>query len=174
MHMVIRAIVYAPDEESAMDKAKEIFDRLCGENGQPFDYYSLFEGAGSPMSGRGRWGSIVPIARADSKEGKYLIKDGMAATKREFMRALAEIKKGIEKYSDEELFSKRCDMWRYYAHNAGQYDGTSIWLYNDDGSGIRTPQDLENVLNKYESIYKNEPNPHADEHVWIIPADVHH
>ena len=175
MHMVISAIVYAPDEESAFDKAREVFERLCGENGQPFDYFSTFESAGSPMSGRGRWGSVVPIARADSKEGKRLIEEGMDATKIDFMRNLSEVRKALEGRSDEELFRKNDDMWRYYAHGLGEYTGSNIWLYDNDGSGIRTPNNLESVLSKYRSIYEDEgkENPHRDELVWVVPADVH-
>ena len=50
MHQIIKAILYANSEEEALDKAKSIFENLCGD-GQAFDYYTLFN-EDIPVSGK--------------------------------------------------------------------------------------------------------------------------
>jgi len=41
MHMVVKVLVYADDEEDALSEASCALDGLCGE-GNVFDYYSTF------------------------------------------------------------------------------------------------------------------------------------
>ena len=71
MHYVIRALVYADTPEEALQKAKyDVFEKLVDpEYNSGFDYYQTFDNEGSCVSGRGRWGDLPAVMRADSKEG---------------------------------------------------------------------------------------------------------
>jgi hypothetical protein len=205
MHQVIRAIIYAPDRESAVERAKKVFDDLC--EAHTFDYYQMFgtEDDTSPVCGTQRWGKRPTIALVDSPEGKQLIADGMAFTKQEFMNHIYQVRKWIETHTDEELYEgidddcTICDilkaqdkgklyptphifmghsMFKPVANWMGAYDGSNVFLYDNEGSGIRTPDDLESVLTKYRCIYEEgnppKPNPYKDDLIWVCPADVHH
>jgi len=179
MHQVIRAIVYAEDEEEAMDQAKEIFDNLV-ERGI-FDYYVTFDEEGHGVSGKDRWGELPVCAEANSEGGKKLIDDGMKYTKDDFMENIKKIHVCMSKYSDEELFtggdegSREIMLFRCYCYHVGQCGGGSVWLYDNDSEGIQTEKELDNVLGKYACIYEDAggKNPYANDTVWIIPADVH-
>lgn len=177
MHMVIRAIVYAPTREEGLSKAKSIFENMCGE-GRVFDYFTSFDDDSSPVSGPKRWGKLPVIAEADSKEGKKLINQAMKYTFENFFEAMKLIKKNIRKFSDKELFEENVkdDMFRYRCYCVGEYRGPNIWLYDNDGEGIRNYGHLRNVLNKWKSVYKNEkkPNPYENDKIWVVPADVHY
>ncbi len=197
MHQVIRIICYADTSEEARGKAENILNRLCGEDGQPFDYGTFFDEESS-ASGKSRWGNLTPVCLADSKEGKKLIDDGMKATKNSFMETIKSIREMINFYSDEELFDgelkdtkkkiifsledkkdenlNKLSMFKYFCSCLGQYEGTEIFLYDDDGEGIDNSKHLKNVLNKWKTIYEDEgkENPNKDKKAWVIPCDVHY
>lgn len=197
MHQVIRIIVYAEDKINAREKAETILEHnLVGENGEPFSYGTFFDDDSSTMSGKARWGNLPSVVLADSKEGKKLINDGMKFTKNEFLENLKKVREFIEKYSDEELFEgenldsrkliikelsdkKEKDdisMAKYYFLCIGQYTGSHIYLYDNDGSGIRDNKHLKNVLEKWNSLYDKEgkESPYKNLKIFVIPIDVHY
>jgi len=194
MHRIIRALVYSENKEEALDKAKVIFERLCGE-GKAFDYYRMFNEERSSVSGKGRWGNRTPVVLASSKEGKKLIDEVMKYTKDSFMENIKKVREGLINYTDEELFEEviltdktkviqrlngktelNLDMIRDYCYCVGQYNGNNIFLYDNDGEGIRNNERLNNVLSKWETLYedKGEPNPYKDLKIFVVPADVHY
>jgi len=185
MHQIIRVLVFANDKEEALSNAGEVLDNLC-ENNRVFDYYSLFTDEDSTeVSGKGRWGDLPEAVLASSKEGKKLIEDGINYTKKEFIDNLKKIKRMIKKFSMEDLFNERSNkstkndkfdlsMFKHWLYLAGMYQGTAIWLYDQNGDGIKDAGYLKNVLDKWECNYdKNEKNPDIDKDVWVVPADVH-
>ena len=198
MHMVICCLVYAPNKEEALTKAKGVLDRLCGEHDEPFDCYTTFDNEGSPVSGKGRWGNLPAVVRADSPEGKKFIDEGMKATRDEFMENMRRIRRGLDNMTDDDLFSEELvshdarakkvfdpkpdafdynpRMIKHLMHSAGQYVGPEIFLYDNDGSGIRSPKHLKDVLNKWPTLYdgSGKENPYKFFHTWVIPADVHY
>ena len=139
------------------------------------------------MSGKSRWGNYPVVALADSKEGKKLIDDGMRFTKEGFIEKIKMIKKLINFYNDDELFEEEIidikkkmlkeledkkdkiglgiSWFKYYCSCVGEYSGTNIYLYDDDGSGIRNNKHLKDVLNKW--------GKENDKKVFVIPVDVH-
>ena len=178
-HQIISAIVEAQDEKEALENGKEIFENLCGE-GKPFDYYTTFEGEGTVVSGKDRWGGVPAVIKVDSDEGKKWIDKFMDITKNEFSDNLQRIRKVLEHYSDDDIFegevqsdtskvvdklckTKDIDLHsvRYSMYCCGMYNGYCIWLYNNDGEGIRNQRDLKWAL---------ENNGKSN---WIIPVDVH-
>ena len=64
-------------------------------------------------------------------------------------------------------------MPRYQFQCIGQSGGSGIWLYDNDGSGIRTRHHLDNALTKWPDLdYTSEEYKGLD--VWVVPADVHY
>jgi hypothetical protein len=168
--MVIRAIVYAENKEDALDKAEHIFQRLAGEDGQPFDYYTMFRDGDDKygVSGKSRWGDLPAVEDANSDAGKKLIEEGMEYTEKEFEYALEQIKGFIDDGKTDD------SMFRYYCSVAGQYQGSSIFLYDQDGEGIRDRKHLENVLNKWADTGIKSAEEYKNLEVFVVPADVHH
>lgn len=167
MHMTIRAIVYADSREEAISSAERIFQELT-ENEKPFDYYSLGN----------RDGSQADAFRASSIEGKKLIERGMELTIRDFKHGLEEIRKHIDKPLEVlmEDGPETNHLWRYHCYQLGRYRGPAVWMYDQDGEGIRDPAHLEHVLTKWCCLHedKGQPNPYDSLEIWVVPADVHH
>ena len=183
MHQLIKIIVYAKNEEDAVLNTENILDRICGD-GKAFDYGSVLD-----EDGEKSWG-VEKVSLANSKEGKRLIDEGMKDTKEDFMENIKAIRKLIEKYSDDEIFEEEEDLskrdlrkaildklenkkqeynaWRYYFYKLGQYEGSNIYLYDNDGSGIRNFKHLKDVLNKWGS------KDYQDLEIFVVCCDVHH
>lgn len=195
MHKVIRIIVYAKTSKEALTKAKELFEKELVP--KPFDYGAFFDEDKSTVSGKARWGSLPAVTRADSKEGKQLIQEGMRATKQDFKDCITPIREVLNIYSDEEIWHKKIldenkkmlevieenndkkdklfnlEMFRHSCFKLGDYyDG---WLYGNDAELINDEEHLKNVLSKWRCIYeeRNEKNPYKDLEIWVIPVDIH-
>ncbi len=177
MHSLIRAVVFAKNEEEGLAKARSIFEELV-ESGK-FDYYTDFAEEGTTVSGQARWGEYPVIALADSPEGKKLIEDGFKSTKDEFFENLKHIRTGIEKYTDEELWKGEDNIngikgfFHYYCNQLGQYDGNTVWLYDNDGEGIKNERHLNDVLSKWQNANISGVEEYKDLNVYVVPADVH-
>ncbi len=173
MHIIIRTIVYAENEEQAILDAELVFDKICGE-GKPFDYFTMFRPEDeSPVSGKTRWGNIPPVCEAESEEGKKLIEEGITATRESFMEAVEKVRNTINHYTNEQLLEENPDMFQLYCNALGQYRGSEVYLYDFEGEGIKTKQGLQNALNKYSSLYKEKENPYKNKKVYVVPADAH-
>jgi hypothetical protein len=168
--MSIRAIVPASTKAEALEKAETVFERLT-ENQHPFDYFTMFNHEGTSVSGKDRYEDMPYAVTITSPQGQRLLKGGMGANKREFLGFMVRLRK-MMKASNEELFAS-ADVagsldgkgwFRYVAFHLGQYAGSSIWLYDEHGSGIRNPEELAETLK-----YAREEGKNA----WIVPADVH-
>jgi len=193
MHTIIRIICYANDKKEARIKAEDILDNNLVGDYQSFDYGTFFDDDFATS----RWGSRPVSCLADSKEGKKLIDEGMKFTKKEFKDNIKKVREALKEYSDEDLFEgKIVDMkkkilqkledkkdnnmdlhlFKYRCWNIGDYSGRSIWLYNDDGEGIRNNEMLKDVLEKWKGFYESEGkiNPNKDLKVFVVPVDVHY
>ena len=164
MHMIIRTIVYANSESDALSVARENFQSLC-EGQYPFDYYDMFDYGGSSY-----WGDIYPsVAEIDSKKGRELLLGGWRATLRDMrynLQKIREITEGMK--ITEIMYNLRKNLLQYHFKSVGDYIGESVWLYDNDGEGIKYREHLNNVLNKWDNAeYK-------DMKVYIVPADVHY
>lgn len=183
MHMVIRAICYADTKKEALSNGKNIINELCGED-KTFDYATFFDEKENGISGKSRWGDLPPVAEATSKEGNKLITDGLNFTKGKFMENMKEIRKAIQKYRDIDIFEEKImddkiqvvnalkqekgkeyelRMFKYLCSCVGQYKGGDIFLYDNDGSGIRNSEQLKRTLTEFNDGKK----------VWVVSADVH-
>ncbi len=162
MHMIIRNIVYANSESEAISVAQNNFQNLC-EGQRPFDYYDTFDEGGSSY-----WEDKYPaVAKIDSEVGRKLLLDGWKATLRDMRGHLKEIKRFTKgKKITEIMRDIRSNYLQYHYKAVGEYHGDSVWLYDNDGEGIKDRKHLNDVLNKW-GHYK-------DKQVYIVPADVHY
>jgi hypothetical protein len=170
MHMTIGLIVYAKTKQDAINQAQNNLENLTGDGGA-FDY-----------------GEVYPkeAAKAASRAGKKLIADCWKNTKADFMDHMAKIRRCIALYTDEELMEQRpsggqpkdmdLTLARHHMRQVGEHRGPAVWLYNDNGEGIRTEGNLKNTLDKYACLYEDRGcvNPKAALDVWIIPVCVHY
>jgi hypothetical protein len=177
MHMTIGVIVFAVDKDDAESQAETIFERLTGDSGQPFDYYS--SKANNPGGLKDIPGPMLVTTRA----GKAFIKANMAATIRNFNYHLGKIRKGIPNHTDDEIMCEAANdqkdqtlaMIRYSMYQCGSYSGPGIWLYDNDGSGIRDTKHLANVLTKWKEVFNAKTSqPYKGLDVYVVPADVHY
>jgi len=171
MHMIIRNIVYARSKQEALDKAEDNMYYMIGDDGNaPFDYYSTFNtGANS------YWGDkYKPVSTIKSKEGRKLVCDGWKFTLQEIRRHVKAVKKYFRGKSPLN-FLETDGYLQYHLNQLGEYRGSSCWLYDDDGEGIKTRKHLNNTLSKWDEMYKvkGEVNPHKNDSIFVVPADVH-
>ena len=177
MHMMIRALVYADKKEDAVQQAHSVFEMLT--DGQyPFDYYQLFDDSDDWGSAKNRWDESPIAVKHSTKKGKELVSEGWKATLDNMRECFDKSKEYLNKCKDVNAFLKNrsgADMSRYYLRQLGAYNGSAIWLYDNDGSGISDKGHLKDALNKWECLYKDKEtkNPYDDLDVWVVPADVH-
>ena len=162
MHMVIYALVEASTHDDALATGKTVFDRLVGADPHScavFDYYVTFEEEDTTVVGKARWGDLPTAAPVDSDDGQNLRERGWDATKEEFERTFERVKEAIDELSDEEIMRDE-GLARHAFHQVGAYHGTTMFLYNEYGNGIRDREQLDRLLEE-------------SEEVWIVPADIH-
>lgn len=187
MHQCIRFIIYAKTPEQACIKAQDLLDERLTGDGRPFDYGNVLD-----LKANNNWG-VANVTLADSKDGKKLIKDGIDYTKKHFMESIKEVRLILDKYSDDEIFEEREDpkkdlkkaiinklegksdrgMWKHSFYQVGKYDGSDIFLYDNDGESIRDSHHLKNTLDKWKCLGENRPKLDPDDKVWVVCADVH-
>ncbi|MBC7219284.1 MAG: hypothetical protein H5T49_04040 [Hadesarchaea archaeon] len=182
MHMLIAAIVEATDETDALNVAKRVFDDLV--DARKFDYYNTFD----DEDARSRWGELPAAANIKSRDGKQLLQELMNATKAELFENLATIRGFLQEYSDDDVwdggdfnvlstekkvyrtlksggkkgFAESVRDFRYCCLNVGRHSGPSVYVYDENGNGIRDLTELKYILEAK----------HEDK-LWIVPADVH-
>ena len=162
MHMLISALVEASHQDEALAASNSAFDQLTGARSDcapVFDYYVTFDEDGTIVAGRARWGELPVAVPVDTDEGQQLLERGWQATDQEFQRNLDRIKEGLEEYSDEAIMRDE-DLIRHACHQLGAYEGSSIFLYDEFGGGIRDRDRLDAILD-------------GSDDLWIVPADVH-
>jgi len=186
MHMVIKVLVYADDEEEAVNEADCVLDGLCGE-AEPFDYYHTFD---NPQATK-RWGELPKAARicmdlgsekCDKCDDRFhcyttqmnsMLEEAMQRTKQGFLENLGHLKKLIATHTDDELLED--SDFKFYCNQAGEYRGPCVWLYDQDGEGIREKKHLQDVLNRWACNNGGKPDPELeDKNLFIVPADVHY
>jgi hypothetical protein len=163
MHTVIYLLVEASTRDDALATGKTVFDRLVGASPHAtavFDYYVTFDESGTSVAGKARWGDLPVATPVDSDDGQELLERGWEATKSEFQRNLDRVRDALEELSDEEIMRDK-GLARHAFYQVGAYDGPTIFLYDEHGSGIRHRDHLDRILEENENL-------------WIVPADAHY
>ena len=158
MHMQIGIMVRALNKEDAGNSIEGALDNISGD-GKPFDYYNE---------------EVVAVEKfsLSGGKGKKLVSERMDLNKAEFMHNIKEVRNAIFKYTDEELFDiehkdgipHQEQMFRYYCYHTGEYVGTTCWLYDEWGSGLRTPDEFAERI-------ADDDGKHGDWYIVIV--DVH-
>jgi len=179
MHMIIKILVFAGDEEEAVDEAHTVLENLCGDD-RPFDYFNTFDGG----SATERWGELPEAVRVCGDFGtekcnecnerfhcyttqmNAMIKEAMEDTKQSFIDNLTRIKEYITTHTDDQLFEE--SWFKFRCNQVGQDAGPCVWLYDQDGEGIRNTEHLNHVLNKWND------DGLAKKNLYVVPADVHY
>ena len=156
MHSSIKILVYAKSEEEARGEAEQIIGERMTGNGGHFDYVS-----------------VETVKLASSDEGKSAIALGMKWTKENFIEAIKEVRKRLKRYTNEQLYleDKALDT-RFYCHKAGEYAGRNVFIYDQDGEGIREPKHLKNVLTKWRCL-GSKSNEYDDKDIYVVETDAH-
>lgn len=183
MHMVIRVIVGAADDEEALEQAKETLGTLV-ERGD-FDYYTTFDMDGHGMAGKDRWGELPVVASIESEEGKKLFEDGFKYTEKNFKEAITKVRKLLQRYTDDEIFEESCvheevasklsgetegelgdlHMAHYFLASAGMRYPWDTYLWSEEGEQIEKRHTLKYIIEWHEKEKKK---------TFVVPADVHH
>ena len=168
MHMLIRALVPAANTDQASYRAKtDVFDNLVGE--RVFDYYVTADMDGRGISGTDRWGQYPEAEPVDTQLGRQLAEDGWEATVDEYESAMDRIHAFFDGHEDAELWDDQSvhAEYQYAFHRVGQFRGSSTYLYDEHGQGVRDRGHLDRYLS-------GEAVQTADEQVYVVPADVHY
>ncbi len=156
--MVIYSLVDASTQDEALATGKTVFDRLVGASSHGeavFDYYVTFDESGTSVAGKARWADLPVATPVESEEGEDLLERGWEATEAEFQRNLDRVRDALEELSDEEIM-RDDGLARHAFHQVGAYEGPTIFLYDEHGSGIRHRDQLDRILDESESL-------------WIVP-----
>jgi len=184
--MIVKVLVFADDEEDAVNEAGCVLDKLCGE-GSVFDYYNTFDAGWATE----RWGELPKAVRickdlgsekCDKCDERFwcyttqmnsMLEEAMQRTKQAFLENLGYIKKFLTTHTDDELFED--GDFKFRCHQAGEYQGSCVWLYDQDGEGIRDNEHLNHVLSKWACNHEGKPDPELeDKYIYVVPADVHY
>lgn len=165
MHMLIRSLVYADNENEALAYGKGAFDQLVWDG--VFDYYKTADMDGDGVAGTDRWGDYPEAVPAESDEGRELIENGWEYTVEEYERSLDQVEGFLDGHDREELWEDEAAHmeFSYPFYKVGQFEGSSTFLYDQHGQGIRHRGHLDRVL-------ENEYDYEGD--VYVVPADVHY
>lgn len=159
MHMIIYALVEASTTDEALAAGRTVFNRLTGIDGTAFDYYVTFDDESTSVAGRARWGERPIAAPLDSQQGQELLERGWETTTTEFHRYLDQVKTALDELTDEQIMRNEARV-RFAFRQLGAREGPVIILYDQYGSGIRNPDELDRIQKECEDL-------------WIVPADVH-
>lgn len=189
MHEIIAWIGKAESAADALAEAHGVFERLCGEDGQPFDYFVTFDREGVKVAGRDRWGPLPVAATVASPEGRGLLRGLMRDQRKRYLGDLARVRSGLAWLTDEEIWLQRAaprrvapravealadgdqglhrepSTIRHFLYVVGQYRGPTWQLYAEDGEAITAPSHCKRVIERA-------GGPRSGT-CWIVPADVH-
>lgn len=172
MHTVIGILVHAKDSKGALIAANGVAKKMGDQtSGGPFDYYVDFTQPGMGVSGRDRWGPIMPVEQVSTtrfpttdKGGLKMAHSAIEKNRRIFKSSMEEIRWHLANYTDDELFDEvdgrgkiEIDGWkivdnpssfRQYCEDAcGGIPGPASHLYDYKGEPIRSVSHLQQILN---------------------------
>ena len=149
-------IVFAKDEEEAIDIADVTFSDLCGA--RRFDYYNVFNSNGNAEE---RWGEMPRCIVGTSKLGIKTLEKALKFALIERMEDIEKLRELLDKYSNEELVNgedqgSKLTLFSWWIGNGSGY------LYDQWGDVICTGEGFRRIfLEQTKNIY-------------VVPADVHY
>lgn len=176
MHMHINAIVYADSDDAALQTAKQnVFAPLVVTQNAYNICVTMDVGTRLVTATPDRY-DIPAVVRADSDIGQQLIDDAFQQMVAAWQEAIDRIQLYLEETDPR-------DFWEYESANQtiirvgfqmlGAFRGFPIQLYDHYGNGIRTRERLDTVLDKQLDGELRDEQPHADQTVYVVPADAY-
>lgn len=158
MHSHIGILSYAKSEKEAERRSLRVIKGQTSNNGgRLWDYFFKHNDEYA------RWDLKRPI-RVEECMNK--INEIFNSQQENFKRHLAHLKKAIDKDDQSEIIT-----WSYLLSSK-----TAFHLFDDDGEAIETNDNLQDVLNKYRSIYEDQgkENPLERHDIYFMDFDVHY
>lgn len=149
--VAINFLVTAKNEQDAKDLAESQAERVV--DGCIFDYVQSDND------------DLVALD-INSDMGKKKLARAIEDTKDAFFHNIMEIKILLRNYSNEELYAKDEEDFRYKCKKVGQYWGQEVILYNEDGSPLRTTEEIDWYFQEAKDNLKD------NEKIWIIDVYV--
>lgn len=198
MHQLIRVLVPGTSEADALTHAHSALDALVGigmNNAPVFDYYKTFEEAdarfkpyvanvisdGNPEQVDEK---TLPAAfPLDSEGGKALLEDARENQVEEFKETFKAVRAKLTDLSVEDVLDD-VDGVRFDLQQLAEYEGPSVYLYNEFGGGLSTPSAVDAHVDRLQNAPLASDGGDIDtaadteaDHApqgWIVPADVHY
>lgn len=165
MHMLIRVLVPASDLVEAVGIARYALDRLIGigeGSRTAFDYYRTLDESTARFRDHPRYGGLDPAHRLSSETGEQLLDDAIESQATWFVDTLTTLREKLDRLDPAEVMDD-VDLARYDCYQLGQFAGPSVWIYDEDGAGLRSQAAVDRYLDDRE---RNS--------IWVVPADVHY
>lgn len=167
MHQLIYGLVQSGSGDGALEDAKNRVFPMVVDAGD-FDYFVTFDVDGRGVAGEDRWGDLPVAAPVEEERGQELVDRGWDATVSEYERSFDRIQEFLNDHDVEDFWNNR-NVHREYSldfHKVGEYHGSSTFLYDEYGQGIRHRDTLDQLL--------EESKTGEEEELYVVPADVHY
>lgn len=168
-HQLIHGLVYSPSQDHALKHAKQdIFHPLVQK--QVFDRFDTFEPSGYGVSAREKWGDLPAAILAEKPLGQELIDLGWMSTVTEYQHGLNQVQEFLDNHETNEIWNDK-EIYNEYQtgfQQIGERQGSSTFLYDPEGQGIRTRDHLDYVLSSEET--RSEELENLD--LYVVSVDV--
>lgn len=154
IHDLYGIIRYANNKGEALASAREFMYEMVRMD--IFDWCAFFDEPAATDA----YGHYPLVMGGNTKIATMFIEDRWHHQRSEDMEYIAAIREYLQHATDEQAFNnetiilpdgtKNTTMFRHYAYMIGQYQGSEVRLYDQDGEGIRDDKHLKFALNYWE------------------------
>jgi len=198
MHQLICVLVPGTTQETALAHAHGALDALVGigiDTTAVFDYYKTFEEADARFKPyvanviseddkeNVDANSVPPTFPIDSEEGQALLEDAIDNQAEEFKETFKAFKAKLDGLTVEGVMND-VEGTRFDLQQLAEYEGPSVYLYNEFGGGLSTPKAVDSYVDRLQNVtvacvdgdvdtgaaMEDEQTPLG----WLVPADVHY
>jgi len=201
MHQLITILVQAHTKDEALSSAQSALDTLVGigfDNAPIFDYYHTFDerdarfkrtvakaiGAIDEDSTNTESVEVPAVFSLNTPEGEALLDHMQSVQQGKFEEAFETVKEKLEELTVGEVMND-VDGARYHLSKLTEYQGPSVSIYDEFGSGLLAPRKVADYTDRLQksSVASDGGTPVAtstpsedDQPLrgWIVPADVHY
>jgi hypothetical protein len=198
MHQLIRVLVPGTTQDDALARAHSALDELVGIGADAvgvYDYYNTFDQPNpryklyitNVISGDNSENvddeTVAPAFPLDSEEGQALLEDALDSQTKEFQDALSKFQSKVADLTTKEVMNN-VDGVRFHLEQLAQYQGPSVYLYDEFGAGLSSPKAVAKCVNRLQNAPSTSNGGDGDDAAamkegkqasrgWLVPADVH-
>lgn len=199
MHQLIRVLVPGTTQDDALARAHGALDALVGvgfDTVAVFDYYKTFEEVDARFkpyvanvisdddSESVDAESVAPAFPIDGEDGQALLEDALDNQVEEFREAFGKFQAKLDYLTVEDVMND-VEGARFNLQQLAEYEGASVYLYNEFGSGLSSPKAVTACVDRLQNVpfagdgggvdaeAATEGGKQASR-VWLVPADVHY